>query len=139
MLLCSSCISFKIQSPPTPENELDLMQLCKSIDLSSDLLKPLDSYSEFTLGDKSVLCFVRLKKISTEIQIQWKWYSPDNILVRDTEDVAVNSDEKYLEIVTAYDELEFSSEFEGNNEGTWIVVFYVNSKLTARKSFQIKK
>jgi hypothetical protein len=138
ILICCSCISFKIQSPLPPENELDVIQLCKNIDMSSDLLKPLDSFSEFSLEDKSVLCFIRLKKISSEIHIRWKWYSPENELVRDTEDVAVNSDDKYLEIVTAFDELELSSVSERDYVGTWIVVFFVDNKLKAKRSFQIK-
>jgi hypothetical protein len=138
ILLCAGCISFKIQSPPPPENELDVIQLCKNIDLSSDLLKPLDNYSEFTLEDQSVLCFVRLKKISSEVRLRWKWYSPDKKLIRDTENVVVNSDNKYLEIVTAYDELEISDELEENHKGEWTVVFTINDVLTAKKSFLVK-
>lgn len=131
-----SCISFKINPLYPPEAQIEYIHICKNIDDKGDLLKPLDITSEFTLEDENVICIIRLKEIATKIDLRWKWYSPDKNMVRDTENVTVNQDEKYLEVVTAYDMLKLDP--EENTEEHWTVVVFINNKFVGKKTFQVR-
>ncbi len=115
-----NCISFKIGSFLSSENQVESIHLCKKIDDSGDLLKPLDIQSEFTFKDDHVICLIRLKDIATKIDLRWKWYSPDKKLVRDTGNVIVSQGDRYLAAATAYDRLQLNP--ENIAEGKWTVV-----------------
>jgi hypothetical protein len=130
-----SCISFKTGYLLPSENQVESIQLCKKIDDSGDLLKPLDIQFEFTLKDDHVICYIRLKEIATRIDLRWKWYSPDNKLVRDTGNVIVSQGDRYLEAGTAYDMFQLNP--ENISEGQWTVVIFVNNKFIGKKLFQI--
>jgi len=130
-----SCISFKIGSLLPSENQVEFIHLCKKIDDSGDLLKPLDIQSEFTSKDEHVICFIRIKNIATKIQLRWKWYSPDKKLVRDTGNIIVSQDERYIEAATAYDMFKLNP--EEIVEGQWTVVIFMNDKFIGRKMFQV--
>lgn len=129
------CISLKRDYPLPSENQLVSIHLCKKIDDSGDLLKPLDIKSEFTSKDDSVICFIRLKDIGTKIDLRWKWYSPDKKLVRDTGNIIVSQGDRYLAAATAYDRLQLDA--ENTAEGQWTVVIFMNDKFIAKKPFQI--
>lgn len=131
-----SCVSFKPDPPLPTEPRIEHIQLCKKIEDSGDLLKPLEIQSEFTSKDDHVFCFIQLKDIPKKISLRWKWYSPNKVMVRDTGDVIVNQDEKYLEAVTAYDKFELIH--KDNIEGQWTVVVFVNDKLIEKVIFQVK-
>ena len=118
------------------EDQVEFIYLCKRIDDSGDLLKPLDIQSKFTSKDDHVICFIRLKEIATKIQIRWKWYSPEKKMVRDTGNVVASNDEKYLEAVTAYDMFKINP--EDKIGGQWTVVVFINDKFVGRKTFQVK-
>lgn len=130
-----SCISFKISSLLPTENQVESIHLCKNIDDSGDLLKPVDIQSEFTSKDDNIICLIRLIDIATKIQLRWKWYSPSEKLIRDTGYIIVNQEEKYLEVVTAYDM--FKLNLGHNIEGQWTVVVFMNNKFIGRKMFQV--
>jgi len=118
---------------------VEYVYLCKKVDDSGTLLKPLDIQSEYTLEDEGIICFVRIKDVSQEIHLRWKWYSTDKQMVRDTGKVMINQDEKYLEVVTAYDRFRLNPKDKEKIEGQWTVVVFLNDKLIARKIFQINK
>lgn len=130
-----SCISFKVGYLLPSENQVESIHLCKKIDDSGDLLKPLDIQSEFTFKDDRVICFIRLKDIATRIDLRWKWYSPDKKLVRDTGNVIVSQGDRYLAAATAYDRFQLNP--ENIAEGQWIVVIFMNDKFIGKKLFQI--
>ena len=130
-----SCISFKTGYLLPSENQVESIQLCKKIDDSGDLLKPLDIQSEFTSEDDRVICFIKLKEIATKIDLRWKWYSPDNKLVRDTGNIIVSQGDRYLEAATAYDMFQLNP--ENIAEGQWTVVIFINDKFIGKKLFQI--
>ncbi|NIO49654.1 MAG: hypothetical protein GTN73_09510 [Candidatus Aminicenantes bacterium] len=130
-----NCISFKAGNLLPSENQVESIHLCKKIDDSSDLLKPLDIQSEFTLKDDRVICFIKLKDISTKIDLKWKWYSPDKKLVRDTGNIIVSKGDRYLAAATAYDMYKLNP--ENIAEGQWTVVIFMNDKFIGKKLFQI--
>jgi hypothetical protein len=130
-----NCISFKVGYLLPSENQVESIHLCKKIDDSGDLLKPLDIQSEFDSKDDRVICFIRLKDIATKIDLRWKWYSPDKKLVRDTGNVIVSQGDRYLAAATAYDRLQLNP--ENIAEGQWTVVIFMNDKFIGKKIFQI--
>jgi hypothetical protein len=130
-----NCISFKVGYLLPSENKVESIHLCKKIDESGDLLKPLDSQSEFTFKDNRVICFIRLKDIATRIDLRWKWYSPDKKLVRDTGNIIVSQGDRYLAAATAYDMFQLNP--ENIFEGEWTVVIFMNDKFIGKKLFQI--
>lgn len=130
-----SCISFKIKPQLPGDNQVEYIHLCKGIDDSGDLLKPLDIQSEFTSQDSHINCFIRLKNVSSKIYLRWRWYSPDKKMVRDTGDVIVNQDEKYLRAVTAYDKVKLNPEEKIG--GQWTVSIFINNKFIGKKEFQV--
>lgn len=128
-----SCVSFNVDYVPPPDNRIEGIHLCKGIDDSGELLKPLDIQSEFTSKDEHIICFIQLKDIATKLSLRWKWYSPDKKMARDTGKVVVNRVEKYLEAVTAYDRYKPSP--EENIGGQWTVVVFMNDEFIGRKTF----
>lgn len=130
-----NCISFKVGYLFPSGNQVESIHLCKKMDDSSDLLKPLDIQSDFTFKDDRVICFIRLKDIGTKIDLRWKWYSPDKKLVRDTGNILVSQGDRYLAVATAYDRLQLNP--ENIAEGQWTVVIFMNDKFIGKKLFQI--
>ena len=90
--LMDSCVSFKIQPPPDPENQVEMLVLSKRIEQRDGLLYPGESLVDYKPGDGSIHCYVRLKNVSQTIRLKWKWYAPDGLLYRETKDVTVNRD-----------------------------------------------
>lgn len=136
-LLFKNCVSFKIQPLLPIENQVEYIYLCQGIDESTDLLKPVKIQSEFDSKNVSIFCLIRLKDISNKMQIRWKWYEPDKEMMRDSGSVIVNEDEKYLEIVTAYDKLNLDTEKRESIKGQWVVVIFIDGKLIGERLFQV--
>ena len=130
-----SCVSFRPDPPLPTEPRIDRIQLCKKIEDIGDSLNPLEIQSEFTAKDEHVICFIQLKDIDKKISLRWKLYSPKKVMVRDTGDVFVNQDEKYLEDVSAYDKFELIH--KEDIEGQWTVVVFVNDKLVEKVFFLV--
>ena len=136
MLLVEGCISFKIQPLPEPEQLLENFVLCKRAVPDGELLAPADITTDFVLDDLGVLGFVELKNVGETIMLQWRWYSPDGTLFKETEDVPVNTSQVYLETVTAYDRLDIPQ--EESSEGRWVVVIIISGRLAGRRTFDIR-
>ena len=128
-----SCVSFKVDYLPLPDNRIEGIHLCKGIDDRDELLKPMDIQSEFTSKDEHIICFIWLKDIAIKLNLRWKWYSPDKKMVRDTGKFVVNPVERYLEAVTAYDR--YKPNPDENVDGQWTVVVFMNDEFVGRKTF----
>ncbi len=136
-LFVNSCISFKVQPPFLTKDWLEEMVVCRRINDSGELLEPLERITDFSVDDDSVICFVRLKEISEEVILRWRWYSSDGTEVRDTGEVAVNENGNYLEAVTAYDRFRLDPGDEKNLSGEWTVAVFLNSHFLGKQSFRI--
>ncbi len=133
--LMGSCVSFKIQPPPEPENQLDTIVLCERVEQKEGLLFPGESFVAFRPGHGPIHCFVRLKNVNQTIRLKWKWYAPEGRLYKETKEVTVNGNSIFLEVVTAYDQIELKP--DELDEGWWTVVVMVNGKLIGRRTFQL--
>ncbi len=138
ILYCVGCITFRIIPSYPVEGYVESVSLCKGIDESGELLAPLDIREEFSINEDNIICFVILKNISRKIQLQWKWYAPNQSLSRATENVVVNKEESQLETLTAYDELMLNLREEDKIVGQWTVVVFLDNQLIARRLFEVK-
>ena len=130
------CISFKIEPLPDPEQLIETFVLCKKVFPEEELLAPAERTTEFVWDDPGVFCFVELKNVGRAMTLKWKWYAPDGVLFKETADVPVNTNEDYLESVTAYDKLEIRR--EESFKGRWVVVILVSGRLAGRRTFDIR-
>lgn len=135
ILALGNCISLKINPLPLPENMIEEIALCRKIDDSGELLKPLEITTDFRQDIEYVICFVSLRDVSQEIRLKWKWYSPDQELFKESKEVTVNKNVKFLEYVTAYDRITPGEEPKAL--GRWVVVVFMNDELIASKAFKV--
>jgi hypothetical protein len=132
----SACFSFKISPLPLPENYTESFEICRKVEIRDDLLSPIETSTVFG-PTEDVFCYVRLRNVRRKIQLRWKWYAPDRNLARDTGNVDINADEKYLDTVTAGDP--FRSSLSEKKEGYWLVCIMINDVLASVKKFVIQK
>ena len=138
LFVCGGCITFRIIPPYPVEGYIESVSLCKGIDEREELLIPLDIRAEFSSNDDNIFCFLALKNIDRKIQLQWKWYAPDKVLFRDSENVVINEEESQLETLFAYDELLLNLREKDSVVGLWTVVVLLDNQLIARRIFEIK-
>jgi hypothetical protein len=132
----SGCFSFKVPPLPLPENYIESLEICKKVEMRDNLLSPIGTSTVFgPLED--LFCYIRLRNTVRKVQIRWKWYAPDQTLARDTGNVDINADEKYLDVVTASDPLSLSS--SEKKEGNWVVCIIINNNLASVRRFVIQK
>ncbi|MGD8537611.1 MAG: hypothetical protein PVI66_02710 [Candidatus Aminicenantes bacterium] len=136
ILFAGGCVSFKIEPLPEPEQLVETFALCKRVLPDGELLAPVDITTDFVLEDPGVFCFVELKNVGESMTLQWKWYSPDGKLFKETDAVPVNTSQVYLETVTAYDRLDIPR--EESLKGGWVVVIVVSGRLAGRRTFNIR-
>lgn len=132
----AGCFSFKLRPLPPPVNRVESLLMCAAVEESGELLKPGEPLKEFDPGRGEILCFLRLEEVDQRIALRWKWYSPENELVKDTGPTEVNPEEKYLAVVTAYDRLNWRPGM--GPAGTWTVAVYIDGDLIGRLSFKMK-
>ena len=130
-----SCISFKVEPPPDPSLIVREATLCREIDESGELLEPGEAVSDFRAGRDPVICFLHLRDVARRVGLKWKWYSPDNALYKESEEVFINREEIYIEAVTAYDMI--SPESPAEEQGLWSVAVLVNDVLLVRLTFRV--
>jgi hypothetical protein len=137
LLLYTGCVSFSIRPPDLPVNQLEEITLCQSVDTSEDPWQLKDISPSFFLHDGTLACFVKVRYVEDEIKLRWKWYSPQNLIAKDTGDVTVNTERQYLDEVTAFDIFRYIP--ERDHIGRWIVVFYIDNTLVGKRTFQIQE
>ncbi len=129
------CISFKIDPLPDPARVVKQVTLSKSVDESLELLMPGQEASEFKAGSDTVYCLVHLEEVAQNFSLRWKWYTPANMLFKESQEAVINQEETYLEAVTAYDRIapESRTEFYGQ----WSVAIFVDEVLLTRLFFRL--
>ncbi len=131
----SGCISFKIEPLPEPARVVKQVTLSREVDESLELLVPGQETSEFKAGSDTVYCLVHLEEVAQSFSLRWKWYTPDNLLFKESQEAVINQEETYLEAVTAYDRIMPESRTE--LYGQWSVAVFVDEVLLTRLFFRI--
>lgn len=132
-----TCVSLKFDSPPEPFNQLELFFFCENVQIKGDVLEAAEEKNKFFTNTKNICSFVKITDIDRQIRLRWKWYSPDKKLFRDTQEVTANVNNKYIAVLTAFDELKVSH--NPKYEGLWTVVIYFNGRLAASKTFTLSQ
>ena len=130
----SACLSLKIEVPEDPEAVVEYCLILKDInrDFSGTFKLTDDSISS---AFESVYAVVKVKSVEQRHRIQWRWYGPGNKVRRESPDVSVNSDQKYLEYFVAWDRM--SRDFFKEHCGRWTVVISLDDRFLIRKEFDI--
>jgi hypothetical protein len=132
----AACLNFR-PAIEAPDFQVESIVICRSVASDGELLAPVEVGEEFRPKDESAVCFVRLKGVSADIWLRWKWYSPEGGLARDSGRVPVATDGNYLETVTAFDRFDFGPDPAARRAGQWTVAFFIGDDLAARRIFQV--
>jgi len=135
-LTATACLNFR-PAVQAPDFQVESVVICRSVTSEGGLLEPVEAREEFPATDESVVCFVRIKGVSADTWLRWKWYSPEGTLVRDSGRVPVATEGSYLETVTAFDRLDFGPGVATRPTGQWTVAFFLEDALAGRRIFRL--
>ena len=130
-----SCISLKIELPRDPLLMLGYMSVLIEVDQEADFSKIIPDQEISTSCDKAIL-LIKVFSIEKQRKIVWKWFDPKGKLVKKSEGVLVNKENKYLEYFIAWNSIE-NREFQLKT-GDWQVVISIDDQFFAKKMFKIK-
>jgi hypothetical protein len=135
-LASAACLNFR-PALEAPDFQVESILFCRTVASDGELLTAVEVRDEFGPEDESVVCFVRLKRVSADIWLRWKWYSPEGGLARDSGRVAVATAGNYLETVTAFDRFDLGPDPAARRAGTWTVAFFMGDDLASRRTFRL--
>ncbi len=81
--LTASCLNFR-PAVQAPGPEVESFLTCGNVVAAGELFAPEAAGVAFGPGSESVFGFVRLRNVSSDIWLRWKWYTPDGRLARDS-------------------------------------------------------
>ena len=132
----AACLSFR-PAAQAPDFQVDSLLFCRAVASGGELFTAVEVRDEFGPEDESVVCFVSLKRVSGDTRLRWKWYAPDGRLARDSGQVPVVTQGKYLETVTAFDRFDFGPGAAARPAGQWTAAFFIEDSLAGRRSFRL--
>ena len=132
---CCSCMSFKIVSSAPGENILEEIAFCPNVEEDQGILKPAEPRDEFEKDSTQIFCLIKVRVVSKSLTLRWKWYSPEKKLWKDTGDVVVDSGNKSIDSVSAYDRI--NPEKDELAQGEWTVAVFINGHLAGRRIFMV--
>lgn len=130
----ASCISLKVRPLEDPHVRIEILAACREIADDGETLAPLEIAAAFS-GESPVICFLKLVDIPQAVTLRWTWYAPDGTLVRNTGDIAVNTEDEYLGSISAYDRLD-PREMDGRT-GRWTAAVFINGELAGTVAFEV--
>ena len=133
--ICCSCISFKIVSSAPGEHILEKIEFCPNVEENQDVLRPADPRDEFGKDDAQICCLIKVRVVSRSLTLRWRWYSPEKKLWKDTGEVMVDSENKSIDVVSAYDRI--NRETDELAKGVWTVAVFLNGHLAGRRIFKV--
>lgn len=134
LLSVSGCIRLKVELPPDPEVVVEYIAVKKSVHGINDFSKKLKD-DEIRIFDPKVYLVIKVNDVGEPKQIQWRWFGPDEKIVRESDPQEVNQDEGYLSYFIAWDSM--GNDLFEKKPGKWTVVVTVDNHFFTRKSFSI--
>jgi len=135
MAICCACVSFKVGSSTPGEHILEKIEFCPQVEESQEVLRSIEPKDEFGKDDGQICCLIKVRVVPKSLTLRWRWYSPEKKLWRDTGEVMVDSEDKSLEVVSAYDRI--SREKDEFARGGWTVAVFINGHLAGRRMFKV--
>jgi len=136
LALSWGCVSFKIKGILPAENQVEYIYVCKDVRESGGLAVPLEIQFQFKFSDGKIVCFVKMLEVDEEMTLSWRWYESEGRLLRDHR-ITVNSAKRFMETVTAYDELVFADLEREPAGGEWRVAVFLDGVLAGSRVFAI--
>jgi len=130
-----SCVSLKVRPLEDPHARIEILAVCSEVREDGESLVP-EGISGTFQADSQVICFLKIIDIPGPVTLRWAWYAPEGELVRDTGEIAVNSDGRYLGSISAYDRLD--PEDIGGRTGRWTAAVFIDGRLAGTAVFEIK-
>lgn len=135
-VLCAipGCFSFRVTVPLDPECVLGALAIIHSEPGTLDFEKPILD-EPFSADGAGVYALIKVLQVSKPLTLQWRWYSPDNQLVRRSPAVQINAKGKYLNYFAAWDNLARPAYSE--KKGTWTVLITADGSYLASREFTV--
>jgi hypothetical protein len=124
LLLFLQCsVNMKITVPNPPANTANYLVIKNSIPEEIDHSENLTDDPTQTSG-KEIYAIIKLSNITQSFYLIWKWYGPDQKLVKQSEPIIVNENKKYLQYAIIWDNL--PAQFSIDKKGTWKIALFQN-------------
>lgn len=131
----ASCVSLKVRPLEDPHARIETLVVCREVREDGESLVP-EGISGTFQADSQIVCFLKIIDIPGPVSLRWTWYGPEGELVRDTGEIAVNSEGRYLGSISAYDRLD--PEDIGGRTGRWTAAVFIDGVLAGTARFEIK-
>ncbi len=100
---------------------------------------PKEATETFTSEDRQAVMWVKLGDIAGIHKLKWEWYDPKGRLYLTSGEYTINSDGKNRPYHTSWHAMLIKDEKAETLPGAWQAKVYLDNKLVANKSFEIKK
>lgn len=129
-----ACFSFRVEIPLDPECVVDTLVIVKTIPEKTALEEKIAA-EPVAATDPSLYALIKVLQVSKPLKLQWHWYAPDNILLRESKSVEINAKGKYLSYFVAWDVL--PQTYYADKKGRWTVLITADGTFLAKTEFEI--
>lgn len=133
-LILSACVSFRVTVPPVAELAVAFLAVVTEVDESGDFDRNIASQPVRPDAD-SVFALIKIKRIPRSVSLSWRWYAPDDSLVRASPPVIVNARKAELEHAVAWDRL--AGQLFSGHPGSWRVVVCADDRYLTHTEFTV--
>ncbi len=136
LLGAAACVTFRPAARASGP-EVETFITCRAVAAAGGLHVPESAGDTFGADIESVYALVKLSDVGLDTWLRWRWYSPDGRLARDSGRIAVATQGRLLEAVTAFDRLDLAADPAARPAGVWTVVLFVEETLAEQTVFTI--
>jgi len=129
-----SCFSFRVEVPLDPECVIDTLVIVKAIPEKTALEEKIVAEPAMA-SDANLYALIKVLQVSKPLKLQWRWYSPDNKLLKESKSVEINAKGKYLSYFVAWDVL--PQTYYAEKKGRWTVVITADGSFLAKTEFDV--
>ncbi len=127
------------QSYKPPKVLFEDAAMTRDVSRSRTSSDPQEVTDIFSSDDPQAVMWVKLGDVAGRHTLRWEWYDPEGLLYQCTEAVSINNDGKARPYITSWHKIAIKDEKAASLPGTWQVKVFLDDKLAANKSFEIKK
>lgn len=121
--------------------EFDRAVMAKDVDVKREgkTSRPVDTTDTFTTEDATAVMWVKLRDIEGPHTLRWEWYDPQGRLYYTTDDYRINRDGRLRRFHIAWHRIAIKGDKAETLPGIWTVKVFLDGKVVATRSFEIKK
>ena len=134
---CASSMTNQSYKPPKVLFEDSAM--ARDVNRSRTSSDPQEVTDIFSSDDPQAVMWIKLGDVAGRHTLRWEWYDPEGMLYQCTEAVSINNDGRARPYITSWHKIAIKDEKAASLPGTWQVKVFLDDKLAANKSFEIKK